>query len=138
LGIHIVAVQLQDVHPPDQVMAAFKDVASAKEDKSKMINEAYGYRNEILPKAKGKSAQITNDALAYKESKIMQAQGDTSRFLQMLSQYRTAREVTKKRLYIETMEEIFPPANKIIIEEKVGKNILPYLPLDKKNIEKVK
>jgi len=138
LGIHIVAVQLQDVHPPDQVMAAFKDVASAKEDKSKMINEAYGYRNEILPKAKGKAAQIINDAIAYKESKIIKAHGDASRFLQMLSQYRTAREVTKKRLYIETMEEILPPAHKIIIEEKVGKNILPYLPLDKKNIEKVK
>ncbi len=137
-GIHVVAVQLQDVHPPEQVMAAFKDVASAKEDKSKMINEAHGYRNEILPKAKGKAAQIVNDAIAYRESKIIQAQGDTSRFLQMLSEYRVARDVTKKRLYIETMEEILPPVNKIILDDKISRNILPYLPLDKKTQEVVK
>jgi membrane protease subunit HflK len=130
-GIHVVAVQLQDVHPPDQVMAAFKDVASAKEDKAKMINEAHGYRNEILPKAKGKAAQIINDAIAYKESKIISAQGDVSRFLQVLEQYRMAKEITKKRLYIETMEEILPTVNKVIVEGKIGGNVLPYLPLKK-------
>lgn len=130
-GIHIVAVQLQDVHPPDQVMAAFKDVASAKEDKAKMVNEAYGYRNEILPKAKGKASQITNDAVAYKESRIISAQGDVSRFLQILKQYKMAKDVTQKRLYIETMEEIMPSINKIIVEGKIGGNVLPYLPLKK-------
>ncbi|MDO9528373.1 MAG: FtsH protease activity modulator HflK [Syntrophales bacterium] len=134
-GIHIVAVQLQDVHPPDQVMAAFKDVASAKEDKAKMINEAYGYRNEILPKAKGKAAQITNDAIGYKESRIISAQGDVSRFLQVLEQYRLAKDVTKKRLYIETMEEIMPSINKIVIEGKIGGNVLPHLPLKKGNLK---
>jgi membrane protease subunit HflK len=130
-GIHIVAVQLQDVHPPDQVMAAFKDVASAKEDKAKMINEAYGYRNEVLPKAKGKASQITNDAVAYKESRIISAQGDVSRFLQILEQYKMAKDVTEKRLYIETMEEIMPSINKIVVEGKIGGNVLPYLPLKK-------
>jgi membrane protease subunit HflK len=130
-GIHVVAVQLQDVHPPDQVMAAFKDVASAKEDKAKMVNEAYGYRNEILPKAKGKASQITNDAVAYKESRIISAQGDVSRFLQVLKQYKMAKDVTKKRLYIETMEEIMPSINKIVVEGKIGGNVLPYLPLKK-------
>ena len=130
-GIHIVAVQLQDVHPPEQVMSAFKDVASAKEDKAKMINEAHGYRNEILPKAKGKAAQITNDAIAYKESKIISAQGDVSRFLQVLKQYRLAKDVTRKRLYIEMMEEILPTINKIVVEGKIGGNVLPYLPLKK-------
>ncbi len=137
-GVHVVAVQLQDVHPPEQVMAAFKDVASAKEDKSKMINEAHGYRNEILPKAKGKAAQIVNDAIAYRESKIVQAQGNASRFLQMLSEYRVAKDVTKKRLYIETMEEILPQVNKIILDDKISRNILPYLPLDNKTKEVVK
>ena len=132
-GIHIVAVQLQDVHPPDQVMAAFKDVASAKEDKARAINEAYGYRNDILPKSKGKAAQITNDAIAYKEAKIISAQGDVSRFLQVLKQYTMAKDVTKKRLYIEMMEEILPTIDKIIVEGKIGGNVLPYLPL-KKNI----
>ena len=130
-GIHVVAVQLQDVHPPDQVMAAFKDVASAKEDKAKMVNEAYGYRNEILPRAKGKAAQITNDAIGYKESRIISAQGDVSRFLQVLEQYKVAKDVTKKRLYIETMEEILPSINKIVVEGKMGGNVLPYLPLKK-------
>ena len=137
-GVHIVAVQLQDAHPPDQVMAAFKDVASAKEDKSKMTNDAYGYRNDILPKAKGKAAQITNDAIAYKESKIIAAKGDTSRFLQILAQYRMAKEVTEKRLYIETMEEILPGVDKIIIEGELAKNILPHLPLNNKIKEAVK
>jgi len=137
-GIQIVAVQLQDVHPPDQVMAAFKDVASAKEDKAKLINDAHGYRNEILPKAKGKSAQITNDAVAYMESKIIAAKGDTNRFLQILAQYRMAKEVTEKRLYIETMEEVLPGVDKIIIEGEMGNNILPHLPLNKKIEDAVK
>jgi membrane protease subunit HflK len=137
-GIHIVAVQLQDVHPPDQVMAAFKDVASAKEDKAKMINEAYGYRNEILPKAKGKASQIVNDAIAYKESKIISAEGDTSRFLQVLDQYRTAKDVTEKRLYIEMMEEILPNIEKTIVEGTIGKNMLPHLQLNKNIIENMK
>ncbi len=133
-GIHIVAVQLQDVHPPAQVMAAFKDVASAKEDKAKMVNDAHGYRNEILPKAKGKSSQIVNDAIAYKEAKIISAEGDASRFLQVLKQYKMAKEVTEKRLYIETMEEILPGIEKVIVSEKIGKNMLPHLSLGDKTI----
>ncbi len=137
-GIHIVAVQLQDVHPPDQVMAAFKDVASAKEDKAKMVNEAHGYRNEILPRSKGKSSQIVNDAIAYKESKIISAEGDASRFLQVLDQYRVAKDVTEKRLYIEMMEEILPTIDKIIVEGKIGENMLPHLQLDKKITNNVK
>jgi len=136
-GIHIVAVQLQDVHPPAQVMAAFKDVASAKEDKAKMVNDAYGYRNEILPKAKGKSAQITNDAVAYKESKIISAEGDASRFMQILAEYRTAREVTKKRLYIEMMEKVLPGVDKVIVDDKIGKNMLPHLSLGRELDKKI-
>jgi membrane protease subunit HflK len=137
-GVHIVAVQLQDVHPPDQVMAAFKDVASAKEDKAKLINDAHGYSNDILPKAKGKAAQIVNDAIAYKESKIISAKGDTSRFLQVLEQYKMAKDVTRKRLYIEAMEDVLPSVDKVIIEENIGSNILPHLPLNRKIEEAVK
>lgn len=128
-GILVTAVQLQDVHPPDQVMAAFKDVASAKEDRARMINEAQGYQNEILPRAKGRASQMVNEAMAYKEAKIIRAKGDASRFSQALSQYRLARDVTKKRLYIETMEEILPGMNKIIVGEETGRGILPHLPL---------
>lgn len=130
-GIHIVAVQLQDAHPPDQVMAAFKDVASAKEDKAKMINDAHGYRNEILPRAKGEAAKNVNDAKAYKEAKIINAEGDTSRFLQILDQYRKAKDITRARLYIETMEDILPGVDKVIVEETIGKSILPHLPINR-------
>lgn len=128
-GIQVTAVQLQDVHPPDQVMAAFKDVASAKEDRARMINEAQGYQNEILPRAKGRASQMVNEAMAYKEAKIIRAKGDASRFSQALSQYKLAKDVTKKRLYIETMEEILPGMNKIIVGEETGRGILPHLPL---------
>ncbi len=128
-GIQVVAVQLQDVHPPDQVMAAFKDVASAKEDRARMINEAQGYQNEIIPRAKGRASQIVNEAMAYKQAKIIRAKGDASRFSQLLKEYRQARDVTRKRLYIETMEEILPGINKIIMDPGLGRSILPHVPL---------
>ena len=129
-GILIQVVQLQDVHPPKSVIEAFRDVASAKEDKIKIINESEGYRNDILPKAKGDASRIVNEALAYKEAKIKGAKGDTSRFIQILKEYRKAKNITKTRLYIETMEEVLPSVKKIIIEDKTGKNVLPILPLE--------
>ena len=128
-GISIDAVQLQDVHPPKEVVSAFKDVASAKENKIKIINEAEGYRNDILPKAKGKAAQIINEAQAYKEAKIKGAEGDASRFTQVLKEYRKARNVTKKRLYLEMMEEILMDVEKVVIDSKHGSNLIPLLPL---------
>lgn len=120
-GVLIQVVQLQDVHPPKSVIEAFRDVASAKEDKVKIINESEGYRNDILPKAKGGASRIVNEALAYKEAKIKGAKGDTSRFIQILKEYRKAKDITKTRLYIETMEEVLPSVKKIIIEDKTGK-----------------
>lgn len=129
-GFTVVAVQLQDVHPPDQVIAAFKDVASAKEDKIKYINDAEGYRNDILPKAKGKAAQVVNEAIAHRASKINYAKGDTSRFLAMLKEYSKAKEVTRKRLYLETMEKIMEKSNKIVIEDNLSKNLVPVLPMN--------
>ena len=129
-GVLIQVVQLQDVHPPKSVIEAFRDVASAKEDKIKIINESEGYRNDILPKAKGGASKIVNEALAYKEAKIKGAKGDTSRFIQILKEYQKAKDITKTRLYIETMEEVLPSVKKIIIEDKMGKNVLPILPLE--------
>ena len=128
-GISVEAVQFQDVHPPKEVVAAFKDVASAKEDKIRFVNEAEGYRNDILPKAKGKASQIVNEALAYKEAKIKRAEGDVSRFTQILKEYRKAKDVTKKRLYLEMMEEVLTGIGKVIIDGKHSGNILPLLPL---------
>lgn len=137
-GISIEAVQLQAVHPPKEVMDAFKDVASAKEDKIKTINESEAYRNEILPKAKGKASQVINEALAYKESKIKYSLGDASRFNQVLKEYRKAKEITKKRLYLEVMEEILPGMEKVIIDGKMGRSLLPFLPLKGKESEIIK
>ena len=128
-GISIDAVQLQDVLPPEQVVAAFKDVASAREDREKAVEKAEGYKNDILPKAKGEAEKLINEAMAYKEATINIAKGDTSRFLQVLKEYRKAKDVTQKRIYVETMEDVLARVEKIIIEGNVQRNILPYLPL---------
>jgi len=128
-GITIVAVQLQDVHPPQEVIQAFKDVASAKEDKIKYINDSQGYANDILPKAKGRAAEIVNEARAYQQTKINYAQGDANRFLQTLKEYQNAKEVTRDRLYLETMEKVMSESKKIIVPSKVGEGIMPLLPL---------
>ncbi len=128
-GVKVVAVQLQDVLPPEPVSAAFKDVASAREDKEKTIKQAEGFRNDLIPKAKGEAAKMVNEAMAYRESVINKAKGDASRFLQVLKEYRKAREVTRKRIYIETMEDILSRVDTIIMEGKAGQNLLPLLPL---------
>jgi membrane protease subunit HflK len=132
-GIRVVAVQLQDVHPPKQVIDAFKDVASAKEDKSRFINEAEAYENDLIPRTRGEAAAIINQAQAYKESKILQAKGDSDRFLFVLEEYRKAKDITRKRLYLETMEEILsrPEVEKIIISSESMERVLPYLPLQR-------
>ena len=129
LGVSILTVQLQDVHPPKEVINAFKDVASAKEDKERYINEAQGYRNDIIPKAKGEAAKIVNEALAYKQMLINKAIGETTRFKEVLSQYRLAKDITKKRLYIETMERILKKSEKIIVDQSVGSKVIPLLNL---------
>lgn len=131
VGVRVLAIQLQDVEPPKEVSDAFKDVASAREDKSRIINEAEAYRNELLPKARGQAAEIENQALAYKETRIRNAEGEARRFLDILKEYRTAADVTQKRLYLETMEEILsrPGMEKIILPKETGGNLVPLLPL---------
>lgn len=127
-GIHIVAVQLQDVDPPKQVRSAFIDVASAREDKNRIINEAQGYRNAIIPETRGKVAQVINEAEAYRAEKTRRATGDADRFKQILAQYLKAKDITRKRLYLETMEDILPGIKKIILDQRKG-GVLPILPL---------
>jgi modulator of FtsH protease HflK len=126
-GVEVVTVQLQDVHPPDQVAAAFKDVVSAREDKERMINEAQGYRNSIIPEARGSAAQILRVAEAYREQTVRKAEGDSHRFLAQLKEYAYAPDITRKRIYLETMEEILPQAKKFVMSNKSG--VLPILPL---------
>ncbi len=132
VGVRILGVQLQDVHPPKEVSDAFKDVASAREDKSRLINEAEADRNEMLPKARGLSAEIINQATAYKETRVLNAQGETQRFLAVLAEYNRAKDVTRKRLYMEAMEEILsrPGLQKLILSVD-GAGALPLLPLDR-------
>jgi membrane protease subunit HflK len=128
-GILVIAVQLQDVNPPEEVSAAFKDVASAKEDKSKFINEAEGYRNDIIPKARGEAAKTIKEAEGYKIERIRKAEGDVAKFNQILAEYQNGKEVTRNRLYIETMESVLPHMKKFILEEKEN-NIFKILPLN--------
>jgi modulator of FtsH protease HflK len=130
-GLHIVAVQLQDVQPPKQVIDAFKDVASAREDKVRLVNEADGYRSAVIPEVRGKVETILREAEAYREEKIRRAQGDAQRFLQILGEYRKAKDITRKRLLLETLEEVLPQMEKLIIEDSAAANLLSVLPLGK-------
>ena len=129
-GIQILAVQLQDVHPPQEVIEAFKDVASAREDKSRIINEAEAYRNAILPEARGEASAIRNAAEAYAATRVQNAEGAASRFNALRVEYEKAPEVTGQRLYYETMEDILKKAEeKVVLDGQAGERALPYLPL---------
>jgi len=132
VGVQVIAVQLQDVHPPQDVIEAFKDVASAREDKSRIINEAEAYRNEILPRARGQAAEMVNQAQAYRATRIRAAEGEAGRFAAVLAEYQKAKDVTKKRLYYETLEEILSSVEieKIILPPGATDRTLPLLPLD--------
>ena len=129
-GIHVVAVQLQDVSPPKEVIGAFKDVASAKEDKNRMINQAEGYRNDIIPKARGEAEAMIRDAEGFRESRIKRSEGDAAKFTTILKEYRKAKSITQKRLYLETMEKVLPGIEKIIIPDKDSGNMLNLLNLN--------
>ena len=134
-GIHIVAVQLQDVSPPKEVIGAFKDVASAKEDKNRMINQAEGYRNDVIPKARGEAEAMIRDAEGFKESRIKRAEGDATKFTTILKEYKKAKSITEKRLYLETMEKVLPGIDKIIVPDKESGNMLNLLNLNPNQIK---
>ena len=134
-GIHIVAVQLQDVSPPKEVIGAFKDVASAKEDKNRMINQAEGYRNDVIPKARGEAEAMIRDAEGFKESRIKRAEGDAAKFTTILKEYKKAKSITEKRLYLETMEKVLPGIDKIIVPDKESGNMLNLLNLNSNQVK---
>ena len=129
-GIHVVAVQLQDVSPPKEVIGAFKDVASAKEDKNRMVNQAEGYRNDVIPKARGEAEAMIRDAEGFRESRIKRSEGDAVKFTTIMKEYRKAKNITQKRLYLETMEKVLPNIEKIIIPDKNSGNMLNLLNLN--------
>ena len=129
-GIQVLAVQMQDVHPPQEVSDAFKDVASAREDKSRIINEAEAYRNALLPQARGEAAAILNRAEAYRVARLQQAEGESRRFDALRQEYEKAPDVTRQRLYYETMEEILAASkDKTLLDSGVSGKVLPHMPL---------
>jgi len=128
-GIHVVAVQLQDVSPPKEVIGAFKDVASAKEDKNRMVNQAEGYRNDVIPKARGEAEAMIRDAEGFRDSRVKRAEGDAAKFTTILKEYNKAKSITEKRLYLETMEKVLPNVEKIIVPDKDSGNMLNLLNL---------
>ena len=130
-GTQIATVQLLDVNPPQKVAKFFKDVASAKEEREQLINQAHGYRNDIIPKAKGQAAQDINEAKGFAKSRTARAEGEANHFLQTLEEYKKGKNVIAKRVYIETMEDVLSNVNKIILDSKAAGNVLPYLPLDR-------
>jgi membrane protease subunit HflK len=127
-GIVVAEVQLQEVQPPEEVRQAFDDVVAAAQDANRAVNEAEGYRNEVLPKARGEAAEIVAQANGYREARLAESAGEAERFLALEAEYRKAPEVTRKRLYLETMEQILPTVEKVVIEPGSAQ-VLPYLPL---------
>jgi membrane protease subunit HflK len=129
-GIRIKEVKLQTVQPPKEVASAFSDVVSAKEDKEKLIQEAEGYKEDLIPKARGEARSMVLAAEAYKQEKVTRAQGDVEKFLAVLAEYEKAKEVTRKRLYLEAMEKVLPGIRKFIVDSGTGDGVLKLLPLD--------
>ncbi len=128
-GLLVTTVKLQAVDPPQEVDAAFKDVVNAKEDRERIVNEAKAYAEDLLPKARGEAQRMVLEAEGYRETRVRGAKGDSARFNAMLAEYRLAKEVTRQRLYLETMEEVLSKVEKVIISSAVGGKTLPLLPL---------
>lgn len=128
-GIEIINLQMLKVDPPTEVVDAFRDVQTARADKEREINQAQTYHNDIIPRARGEASKIIQEAEGYKSQIVSIATGDASRFTAIYNEYKDAKKVTRKRLYIETMEEILASMDKIIIDKTIEKSVLPYLPI---------
>jgi membrane protease subunit HflK len=128
-GIVIDKVTMQKSEPPERVIDAFRDVQAAQADKAKFQNEAYTYANKMVPEARGEAERIVLGAQGYQQQAVAEATGQTARFLKVYEEYKKAPEVTRKRLYLETMERVLGGAQKIILDSKASQGVVPYLPL---------
>ena len=129
-GISITEIKLQKVDPPSAVIDSFRDVQRARADMERLRNEAEAYANDIIPRARGEAEKMRQEAEAYREEVVRQAEGDAERFLSVYREYARAKEVTTRRIYLETMERIFNGAQKVIIDNaSSGSGVVPYLPL---------
>ncbi len=129
-GLAITSVNMQSVQPPQEVRGAFEDAIKAREDQQRLINDAEAYSNDVIPRSRGNGARIIEESTGYRESIIAKAEGESSRFNQLLTEYKKAPEVTRQRLYIETMESVLQRTSKVMIDVEGGNNLL-YLPLDR-------
>jgi membrane protease subunit HflK len=129
-GILVLQVQLQSVDPPEQVIAAFKDVIAAQQDQDRLRNEAEAYANRVVPEARGKAAATIQEAEGYRLQTVAEATGQAARFNKIYDEYKKAPEVTRERMYLETMERVYGGANKVIVDQSAeGLGVVPYLPL---------
>jgi membrane protease subunit HflK len=133
-GILIQQVQMQKVDPPQQVIDSFRDVQAARADLERLQNEAQTYANRVVPDARGRAAQVLQQAQGYKEQAVAEAKGQAARFLSVYDEYKKAPEVTRQRIYLETMEHVLGPADKVILDSgPSGQGVVPYLPLNELN-----
>ena len=130
LGLSVVDVYFRDARPPEEVRAAFDDAISAQEDQERFVKEADAYAREIEPRARGQVNRVMQEAEAYKQQIVLKAQGEVARFEKLLPEYIAAPKVTRDRMYIETMEQVYSNTSKVLVDVKNGNNIM-YLPLDK-------
>ena len=130
-GISINAVPIEDAAPPREVADAFEEVQRAEQDEDRFVEEANQYANQQLGQARGQAAQIREEAAAYKDRVVNEAQGEAQRFISIYDEYATAPEVTRQRIFLETMETVLKNSNKIIMDERQG--VVPYLPLNELN-----
>ncbi len=132
MGIDVVGINLQQggVRPPEQVQAAFDDVLKAGQERERAKNEAQAYANDVVPRAVGSASRLKEEADAYKSRIVAQAQGDAQRFKSVLAEYQKAPQVTRDRLYLESMQQIYGNVTKVMVDSHQGSNLL-YLPLDK-------
>lgn len=129
-GIEVREIQLQQSDPPQEVIDSFNDVQRARQDKEKLQNEAQAYANSVVPEARGEAEKMVQEASAYREQQVNEAEGEAQRFLSVYEAYRLAPEVTRRRMYLETLGAVFGGANKIIIDkDSTGAGVVPYLPL---------
>ena len=129
-GIEILGVKMQPAKPPEEVKSAFDDAIKSREDEQRLVNEAEAYSNDIIPRARGGAARLREEANAYKARIVSRAEGDASRFVQQLTEYEKAPEITRQRLYLESMEKVLSNTSKMLLDTR-GANNLIYIPIDK-------
>ena len=128
-GVLVTQVQLQKADPPELVIESYRDVQRAKTDEQRLKNEAESYRNDIIPRARGEAEQMIQKAEGYKKEVVAKSEGEAERFISVYNSYKSSKDVTRQRIYLETLEKTLGKINKVIIEKDAGGSIVPYLPL---------